>query len=147
VADIPSGLGLALPPSILSSYPLLGFPSRLFPSGFSTKILYVFRFALMRATCAAHLIHHDLIILIILSEAVRKYVLASWFGAAPVPCVPALSVPRCSLATASANLPCRGPVHSTGKVKLSPCNRPWRPTELWDVEAPTFSIHSAHRLR
>jgi hypothetical protein len=25
-----------------------------------------------------------------------------------------------------------------------PCNRPWRPTVLWDVEAPTFSRISAH---
>jgi hypothetical protein len=27
----------------------------------------------------------------------------------------------------------------------SPCNRPWRPIGLWDVEAPTFSRQSAHR--
>jgi hypothetical protein len=26
-----------------------------------------------------------------------------------------------------------------------PCNRPWRPTGLWDVDAPTFSRQSAHR--
>jgi hypothetical protein len=26
-----------------------------------------------------------------------------------------------------------------------PCNRPWRPIGLWDVEAPTFSRQSAHR--
>jgi hypothetical protein len=26
-----------------------------------------------------------------------------------------------------------------------PCNRPWRPIGLWDVEAPTFSKQSAHR--
>jgi hypothetical protein len=26
-----------------------------------------------------------------------------------------------------------------GKVKL-PCNRPWRPIGLWDVEVPTFSL-------
>jgi hypothetical protein len=32
------------------------------------------------------------------------------------------------------------------KVKLS-CNRRWRPIGLWDVEAPTFSIQSAHRWR
>jgi hypothetical protein len=25
-----------------------------------------------------------------------------------------------------------------------PCNRPWRPTGLWDVKAPTFSRQSAH---
>jgi hypothetical protein len=28
-----------------------------------------------------------------------------------------------------------------------PCNRLWRPIGLWDVEAPTFSRHSAHRWR
>jgi hypothetical protein len=28
-----------------------------------------------------------------------------------------------------------------------PCNRPWRPISLWDVEAPTFSRQSAHRWR
>jgi hypothetical protein len=28
-----------------------------------------------------------------------------------------------------------------------PCNRPWRPIGLWDVEAPTFSRHSSHRWR
>jgi hypothetical protein len=28
-----------------------------------------------------------------------------------------------------------------------PCNRPWRPIGLWDVEAPTFSTQSAHRWR
>jgi hypothetical protein len=26
-----------------------------------------------------------------------------------------------------------------------PCNRPWRPIGLWDVEAPTFCRQSAHR--
>jgi hypothetical protein len=29
--------------------------------------------------------------------------------------------------------------------KSYPCNRPWRPIGLWDVEAPTFSRQSAHR--
>jgi hypothetical protein len=27
------------------------------------------------------------------------------------------------------------------------CNRPWRPIELWDVDAPTFSRQSAHWWR
>jgi hypothetical protein len=31
--------------------------------------------------------------------------------------------------------------------KLSPFKRPWRPIGLWHVEAPTFSIQSAHRRR
>jgi hypothetical protein len=36
-----------------------------------------------------------------------------------------------------------------GKKKKvnNPCNRPWRPIRLWDVEAPTFSRQSAHRWR
>jgi hypothetical protein len=33
------------------------------------------------------------------------------------------------------------------KKKSYPCNRPWRPIGLWDVEAPTFSRQSAHRWR
>jgi hypothetical protein len=28
-----------------------------------------------------------------------------------------------------------------------PVNKPWSPTGLWDVEAPTFSSQSAHRWR
>jgi hypothetical protein len=30
---------------------------------------------------------------------------------------------------------------------IYPCNRPWKPIELRDVEDPTFSRQSAHRLR
>jgi hypothetical protein len=33
------------------------------------------------------------------------------------------------------------------KVKAIPCNRPWRPIGLWDVEAPAFSRQSAHIWR
>jgi hypothetical protein len=31
--------------------------------------------------------------------------------------------------------------------KSYPCNRPWRPIGLWDVEVPTFSRQPAHRWR
>jgi hypothetical protein len=31
--------------------------------------------------------------------------------------------------------------------KSYPCDRPWRPIGLWDVEDPTFSRQSAHRWR
>jgi hypothetical protein len=34
-----------------------------------------------------------------------------------------------------------------GKKYSYPRNRPWRPTGLWDVEAPTFSRQSVHRWR
>jgi hypothetical protein len=51
-----------------SVHPLhLGLPSGLFPSGFPTNILFEF-FSPIRATCPAHLIILDLIILIILGE-------------------------------------------------------------------------------
>jgi hypothetical protein len=33
------------------------------------------------------------------------------------------------------------------KRESYPCNRPWRPIGLWDVEAPKFSRQSAHRWR
>jgi hypothetical protein len=44
----------------------LGLPSGLFPSGFPTKIFYNFLFSSMRAACSTHLIHLDLICLMIL---------------------------------------------------------------------------------
>jgi hypothetical protein len=49
--------------TILSTHPRLGLPSGLFPSGFSTNILYALLFYPIRAICHANLIHLDLIIL------------------------------------------------------------------------------------
>jgi hypothetical protein len=31
------------------------------------------------------------------------------------------------------------------RVSCYPCNRPWRPIGLWEIEAPTFYTQSAHR--
>jgi hypothetical protein len=53
---------------ILPTHLRLGVPSGLFPSGFCTNILHVFRFSPIRATFPAHLSLLDLIILITLGE-------------------------------------------------------------------------------
>jgi hypothetical protein len=34
-----------------------------------------------------------------------------------------------------------------GLYLFYPCNRPWRPIGLWEVDAPTYSRQSAHRWR
>jgi hypothetical protein len=49
---------------ILSTHPHLGLPSGLFPSGFPINILYAFLWAPIHATCPAHPIHFDFIILL-----------------------------------------------------------------------------------
>jgi hypothetical protein len=53
---------------MLSIHQRLGHPSGLFPSAFPTNKLYTFLFPPICATCPAHLIILDIIILIILGE-------------------------------------------------------------------------------
>jgi hypothetical protein len=53
---------------MLSIHLRLCLPGGLFPSGFLTNNLYTFLFPAIRATCPAHLILLDFIILILLGE-------------------------------------------------------------------------------
>jgi hypothetical protein len=58
---------------LLSPHLCLSLPSGPLPSDFSTEILYVFLFFSIHATCPAHFILLDLIILIILDKEYKSW--------------------------------------------------------------------------
>jgi hypothetical protein len=54
--------------TLISSYLRLGLSNGLFPSGFLTIIIYVFKVSLINAMCFAQLNFHDVIIIAIYDE-------------------------------------------------------------------------------
>jgi hypothetical protein len=71
---------------------------------------------------------------------ISAFIKSGWYGLRRYS-HPYITVPFLSLNT----LPSDMNLHLTTCRKSYPCNRPWRPIELWVVEVPTFSRKSANR--
>jgi hypothetical protein len=125
---------------ILSSHLHLCLSSSLVPCRFPIKIPYASLFSYICARCPAHLVILVLIILIILDESTS-------YDASHDAVLSILLSLHLSLVWTFSSAPCSQIPSVYVKNKSCPCNRPWRPIGVWEVEALTSSRQSAHRWR